>query len=90
MITVVCLLTACTTVHLQSAEIADYKDGKPVYELTGFTDPNETTPNSSVKYAEQALVQSCQDGVDVLSVKEEGTHTAFAKYLHWRIRAVCG
>lgn len=82
-------LAACSPQRLQSSRLAEYKDGKPVYNLTGYTDLNDYQPNASRKYIEDALSEACPAGVKILFLQEYDAHNGLGKFLYWETLAGC-
>ncbi len=82
-------LAGCSPARLQSSQIIPSDNGLTRYQLTGFTDLGDTTPNSSVGYAEYSLSDACPDGINIVSVQESPARNGLGEFLSWRIVADC-
>jgi len=85
----VLIVAACTPQKLQTAVFADYKNGKPFYSMTGYTDLGETAPRSSVKYIEDALSDACPTGIKIDSLHESPVRNGAGQFLYWQAVAGC-
>lgn len=83
------MLSACAPQRLQSAQLVDYNEGRPVYALTGYTDAGDTASGASVKYIEYSLAKSCPDGIEIISMNEQESHNGCCKFLYWTAKAEC-
>lgn len=83
------LLTACTPSRIQTAEIVDDHDGRPIYEMTGYTGAGESASNDSVQYIQYALKKACPDGIRIISLTEQPAHNGCCQFLSWKAQAEC-
>lgn len=82
-------LNACSPQRLQSAQIIDYHEGRPVYAMTGFTDSGDTASGTSKRYVEYAMASACPDGIRIVSLSEQEMHNGCCKFLYWSAKAEC-
>lgn len=83
------LLAACSPMRLQSAQLAEYKNGQPYYRMTGYTDLGDFEPQASRKYVEYSLSDLCPGGVNIDFLQEFDTHNGAGKFLYWEALAGC-
>lgn len=83
------LLAACSPQRLQSARLAEYKNGEPYYQMTGYTDLGDFEPQASRKYVEYSLSDLCPNGINIDFLQEYDTHNGAGKFLYWEALAGC-
>ncbi len=88
-LSLVILLAACSPMRLQSAQLTEYKDGKPYYRMTGYTELGDFQPNASRRYVEYSLSDACPEGVDIDFLQEYDTHNGMGRFLYWEAVAGC-
>lgn len=83
------LVAACSPQRLQSSHLAEYREGKPYYRMTGYTDLGDDAPNASRKYVEYSLSDACPDGINIAFLQEYDAHNVAGTFLYWEALAGC-
>ena len=82
-------IISCAPQRLQSSKLAEYKQGRPFYNMTGYTDSGDITPGAARKYIEHSLSDACPAGIEIEALREYDSHNAFGKFLYWEAVAGC-
>lgn len=90
LISTLLLVTACSPMRLQQASIDSVdKQGRTIYRLNGYGDPEEMAPKSSTRHIEHALSDACPSGVVILTQDEIPTGSMISNFLYWSATARC-
>lgn len=83
-------VTACSPQRLQTTAIDGIDDqGRTIYLMTGYGDPDDMTSGSSAKHVKHALSDACPKGVKIVSLQEQPAHNAASEFWYWTAKARC-
>lgn len=90
MIAMVLFTASCSPARLQQSTIDGIdRQGRTIYRMTGFTDPEEVAAKSSTHHIEEALSEVCPTGVVILTQNEYLGGSMISNFLSWSATARC-
>ncbi len=86
----VLMLSACAPSRLQQTTIDGIDpEGRTVYSMSGYGDPEDMAARSSEKHVRHALSDACPNGVTILQLEEIPTGSMISNFMYWKAKARC-